>query len=73
MIARRRGTYPGFLILDEVFEGLGGVSKEAAMQMLEAYSKDRLVLIVDHSTDFQGLFQQIIEIEQTDGKSSIRS
>jgi DNA repair exonuclease SbcCD ATPase subunit len=73
VIARRRGTYPGFLILDEPFEGLGGISKEAAMQMLEAYSRDRLVLIVDHSSEFQGLFQQIIEIEQTDGRSSIRS
>jgi DNA repair exonuclease SbcCD ATPase subunit len=73
VIARRRGTYPGFLILDEPFEGLGGISKEAAMQMLEVYSKDRLVLIVDHSTEFQGLFQQIIEIEQTDGRSSLRS
>ena len=73
VVARRRGTYPGFLILDEVFEGLGGVSKEAAMQMLEIYSKDRLVLIVDHSSEFQGLFQQIIDIEQNDGRSSIRS
>jgi DNA repair exonuclease SbcCD ATPase subunit len=73
VIARRRGTYPGFLILDEPFEGLGGISKEAAMQMLEAYSRDRLVLIVDHSSEFQGLFQQIIEIEQTDGRSGIRT
>jgi hypothetical protein len=73
VIARRRGTYPGWLILDEPFEGLGGISKEAAMGMLEVYSRDRLVLIVDHSSEFQGLFQQIIEIEQTDGRSSIRA
>jgi DNA repair exonuclease SbcCD ATPase subunit len=71
VISRRRGSYPNFLILDECLDGLGGVAKESALQMLEEYAKDRLVLVVDHDSSFQGLFHNIIEIEQIDGKSRV--
>ena len=39
VISRRRGAYPNFLILDECLDGLGGVAKESALQMLEEYAK----------------------------------
>ena len=71
VISRRRGTYPGWLILDESFDGLGGASKESCIEMLSAFAQDRLILVVDHDASFQGLFHQVIEIESVDGKSRI--
>ena len=59
------------LILDEPFEGLGGTSKEAALEMLRAYSEDKLILVVDHSSEIGASFSQVIEIVQEDGKSRI--
>ena len=73
VVGRRRGTYPGFLILDEPFEGLGGTSKEAALEMLRVYASDRLLLVVDHSSEIGASFSQVIEIVQEDGRSKISS
>jgi DNA repair exonuclease SbcCD ATPase subunit len=71
VVSRRRGSYPGWLVLDESFNGLDRASKESCMEMLQVYAGDRLVLVVDHATEFQGLFSQIIEVEQVDGRSRI--
>lgn len=71
VLAKRCGSYPGWLVLDETFNGLGAVSKEAVMETLAAYAGQRLVLVVDHDDRFQGLFDQRINIEQLDGRSKI--
>jgi hypothetical protein len=71
VVSRRRGSYPNWLILDECFDGLGGVAKESCLEMLQNYASDRLVLIVDHSSEFQGLFHSVVEIEMVDGRSRI--
>lgn len=71
VVSRRRGSYPGWLILDETFHGLGGVAKESCLEILNNYSQDRLVLVVDHDPPFQGLFNSIVEIEQQDGQSRV--
>jgi DNA repair exonuclease SbcCD ATPase subunit len=73
VIAKRRGSYPGWLVLDESFDGLGRVSKESCLEMLGSYAGDRLVLVIDHATEFQGLFNQTIDIVSSDGKSSVSS
>jgi|WetSurMetagenome_2_1015567.scaffolds.fasta_scaffold22266_7 hypothetical protein len=71
VVSRRRGSWPSWLILDECFDGLGGVAKESCLEMLQNYASDRLVLIVDHSSEFQGLFHSVVEIEMVDGRSRI--
>jgi DNA repair exonuclease SbcCD ATPase subunit len=71
VVSQRRGSYPGWLILDESFDGLGGCAKESCIEMLKNYANDRLVLIVDHDASFQGLFNETIQVEQTDGRSRI--
>lgn len=69
--AKRRGSYPGWLVLDESFDGLGRVAKETCLDMLGAAAGDRLILVIDHSADFKGLFQQVIAVESVDGRSRI--
>ena len=71
VISRRRGTYPGWIVLDESFDGLGNIAKEAVLEMLKNHAGDRLVLVVDHDSTFQGLFDTVINVEMSDGKSSI--
>lgn len=71
VVAKRRGSYPGWLVLDESFNGLGRVSKETCMEMLSSYAGDRLVLVIDHATEFQSLFQQVVQVESVDGKSRV--
>jgi DNA repair exonuclease SbcCD ATPase subunit len=71
VVSRRRGSYPGWLILDEAFDGLGPVSKETCFEMLQVVAAKRLVLVVDHSTAYQGLFDRVINIESAGGRSRI--
>ncbi len=71
VIGRREGITPGWLILDESFDGLGPVEKATCMEILQTYAQDRLVIVVDHSSETQGLFTQRIMVEYLDGKSRI--
>lgn len=71
VISRRRGSYPNWLILDETFHGLGSIAKGSCLEMLQSYAGNRVVFVVDHSSEFQGLFHNVITVEMTDGKSKI--
>jgi len=71
VISARTGVTPGWLILDESFEGLGPTEKEAVMELLKQVSNDTLILIVDHSTEFKEFFTQIVEVEFQGGRSKI--
>lgn len=71
VISRRSGATPGWLILDESFEGLDTVSKETCMEMLSRYAQERLVLVIDHSSECKSLFSKVITVEYENGKSKI--
>jgi DNA repair exonuclease SbcCD ATPase subunit len=71
VVSRRRNSFPGWLILDETFHGLGPTEKATCLEMLQDYAKNRLVLVIDHDTEFQGLFDKVITIEMTGGQSRI--
>lgn len=71
VISRRSGCCPGWLILDESFDGLGPVEKETCLEILMKYANDRLVIVVDHMTETQGLFTKKVEIRYKDGVSRI--
>lgn len=72
VIATRTGACPGFLILDESLTGLGPVEKETSLELIQLYARDRLVLIVEHATEFNALFQKTILVEFKDGRSTIK-
>lgn len=72
VIATRTGTCPGFLILDESLTGLGPVEKETSLELIQSYARDRLVLIVEHATEFNALFTKSILIEFSEGRSIVK-
>jgi len=71
VISRRSGVCPGWLLLDESFDGLDTVSKESCVEILQRYSKDRLVIVVDHASEMQGAFEHVINVTYENGESRI--
>lgn len=67
----RTGSLPGFMFLDESFNGQGNATKESAMEVLREYAKEKLVLVIDHSSEFKEHFSQFIDVIYKDGVSEI--
>ena len=72
VISRRTGRMPGWLALDEAFDGMGIPTKEICMEVLRKYAKDRLVLVVDHATEIKEAFDCQIIVEMNGGNSTVR-
>ncbi|CAB4127261.1 hypothetical protein UFOVP75_108 [uncultured Caudovirales phage] len=72
VLGRRTGSLPGWLILDEPFDGLGVVEKEACLEILQKYAQNRLVLVVDHATEVQEMFDSVIELEFSNGVTTVK-
>lgn len=70
VIAERTGVLPGWLILDEAFNGLPTKSKAACLELLKNAATSRLILVVDHATEFKELFDTTITVRSRDGKST---
>jgi DNA repair exonuclease SbcCD ATPase subunit len=71
VIQRRTGSLPGFMILDEVLTGLGTVSAEGALDVLKAESENKLILMIEHGTEFKELFTETVEVVCTNGLSRV--
>jgi hypothetical protein len=72
VISRRSGgKVPGWLCLDEVFNGQGAATKEAALEVLQQFGQNRLVLVIDHDVDVKEAFSKTIDIEFKDGVSTV--
>lgn len=71
VIGRRMGNVPGYLILDESFEGHDLPVKEACMGILAKAAEDRLILVVDHAQEFQSAFTSFIDVESSNDTSRI--
>lgn len=72
VISRRRGgVVPGWLCLDEIFNGQGLITKESALEIIKELSTDRLVLVIDHGTETAETFSRTINIEFNEGISKV--
>lgn len=69
VVTEREGVSPGWLILDESFTGLGPVEMESCLEILRDYAQDRLVLVVDHASEFKSMFPSTITVEYEAGRS----
>lgn len=72
-ISERTGVFPGWLILDEAFNGLPVKSKQSCLEMLKEAAKDRLIIVVDHATEIKEFFDYTIKIINEDGFSKIET
>jgi DNA repair exonuclease SbcCD ATPase subunit len=72
VVQRRTGNIPGWLILDEAFNGQGMATKESCMEVLGEYAKDKTILVIDHASEFKEMFTQFIDVESFNGFSTIK-
>ncbi len=73
VISQRTGIRPGWLILDEAFEGLGPIEKEGCLQILSKYAENKLVIVIDHSSEFKEFFSKEITVHHENGRSWIEN
>jgi DNA repair exonuclease SbcCD ATPase subunit len=66
VVSQRLGCNLQWIVLDEAFNGHDPVTKEACMSLLQQYAADKLVVIVDHSSEFKEMFTQEIVVEKRD-------
>lgn len=71
VIGRRTGKMPGWLILDESFEGHDVPVKEACLDILKKAAEDRLIIVVDHASEIGEMFDTVINVESQGDVSSI--
>lgn len=71
VIAERTGVYPGWLVLDEPFDGLGAADKEGCMEVLSRVAEDRAIFVIDHSTETKSAFDSVISVKYADGRSTL--
>lgn len=70
VITRRTGCDLAWIIMDESFNGHTTHEKESCLEILKGYSADKLILIVDHASEFKELFTRVVEIKNDNGRSS---
>ena len=71
LVQRANTQLPSVLMLDECLEGLDTVGKERVLDALKEISHDRCILIIDHSTEFSALFDQVIKVTKKNEISTI--
>jgi DNA repair exonuclease SbcCD ATPase subunit len=73
VIARRTGIDLGWLILDEAFaNGSDKVTKEGCLEILKQYSANKLIIVVEHASEFKEFFSKVIEIDYRNERSRIK-
>jgi DNA repair exonuclease SbcCD ATPase subunit len=71
VIARRNGVKFGWMVLDEVFDGLGKADKDSLISLLRStVASDTLVLLVDHAAESQEMFDLFIDVSMENGNST---
>lgn len=71
VMEERNQTSCGWLFLDEPFDGLSRVEREAFVDVLQRLAQDKLVVVVDHSFDTSNLFPLSIKIERDSVSSKV--
>lgn len=61
------------LFLDEALDGLDSIGKEAALNLLEEVARTRAVYLIDHTDQIKSAIQNVIMVENREGKSRLVS
>ncbi len=71
VIGRRTGQRPGWMILDEAFEGHDVPVKEACLEILKKAAEQCAIYVVDHASEVKEYFDEFIDVESEDDVSCI--
>ena len=71
VMERQFGLSMSPIILDEPFNGLDGVGRELIVELLEALSDRRSVVVIDHASETQSSFSTVLKVEKKSGISTI--
>jgi hypothetical protein len=71
VVEERTGVKLGWWVLDEVFDGLGPVEKEACFELLRTASHDKLVLVIEHDDKAKAFTDGQLLIEAENEQSRV--
>lgn len=69
VVSRRTDKTPGWLILDESFDGHDVPVKEACLAMLKKVANDRLIIIIDHTSEIKEMFDSYVDVKSRNDTS----
>lgn len=65
------GAKMGLVVMDEPFDGMDNVTRINAIELLSDVAKDRVVVVIDHSTEAQSMFDRVVKVEKRGGTSKV--
>lgn len=71
VVEQRLGKAPAWICLDETFNGMPRATKEAALEALQKVAQNKLVIVIDHGSEFRELFTKVLTVTCSDGRSSV--
>jgi DNA repair exonuclease SbcCD ATPase subunit len=71
VMERQFGISLSPIILDEPFNDLDDAGREFIVELLEKFSCDRQVVIIDHSNTVKSMFSKVINVEKRGGVSTV--
>ena len=72
LVKLRSGKSLSVTLLDEVTDGLDASGREKLFSLLKKLSLDVDIYIVDHACEFKGLFDNVVEIQKSNGVSEVQ-
>ena len=70
IISMRGNKVFNWIIFDESFDGMSTKNKNFALQIMQGLSKDKLIILVEHTTEIAEGFDQVIFVKN-DGQGSL--
>lgn len=71
VMERQFGIAMSPIILDEPFDGLDSAGREFIMELLEKFSLDRQVVVIDHTSEVKSMFSKVLNVEKRNGVSTV--
>lgn len=71
VMERQFGISLSPIILDEPFDGLDGAGREFIIELLEKFSEDRQVVVIDHASEVKSMFSKVLTVEKRNGITTV--
>ena len=72
ILSLRTGKNLGWFAFDESLDGMTVENKMEALNMLKVLSKDKLILLIEHTSELSEVFDKVVHVTQTASGSSVQ-